>query len=66
MAASVATADLSSPHSHSEVAETRLREALTRLMEGDESANADLEKWSAVVESHPERIARDKQAAVAW
>ena len=27
-----------------ETAETRLREALTRLMEGDEAANADLEK----------------------
>ena len=35
-------------------------------MEGDEAANADLEKWSAVVENHPELKARNEKAAAEW
>ncbi len=35
-------------------------------MEGDESANADLEKWSAVVENHPQLKERNEKAAADW
>ena len=36
-------------------AEEKLKISLRKLMDGDESATDDFEKWSAVVESHPGR-----------
>jgi hypothetical protein len=47
-------------------AQSRLREAAERLMQGDEAAQADYDTWDKYVSNHPEHIARQEAAAAAW
>jgi hypothetical protein len=38
-------------------AKRRLAEAAQRLMQGDEAAQADFDKWDRVISTHPQFIA---------
>ena len=44
-------------------AQANLKTALEQLMAGDETAEEDFDKWSAVVENHPEQKERNEAAA---
>lgn len=49
-----------------EQAEFNMREAVTRLMSGDESAEADIDRWHKAVEMHPDFKARKETEARQW
>ena len=49
-----------------EEAEQGLREATARYLEGRESATDDLEKYSRMVEAHPESVAKKEVEKVKW
>ena len=37
-----------------------------RLMEGDESAQNDFDKWGKILKTHPEEIAREEREEKEW
>lgn len=49
-----------------ERAESKLQSALTRLMEGDESASDEFTKWDNFIRNHPEHKRREEERKLAW
>ena len=49
-----------------EEANVRLREALAKLMEGDERAQDDFDKWDRFIANHPDHIAQKEQEEKEW
>lgn len=47
-------------------AERLMREAVNRLMGGDESAEAEVERWDQSIRMNPEYIQREEKRAQAW
>ena len=47
-------------------AEQRLQSALVRLMEGDEEAAKDFDKWDQFVRNHPEYKAKEEAKKLKW
>jgi tetratricopeptide (TPR) repeat protein len=47
-------------------AEARLKEALQRLLEGNEDAAADFERWDEYVRNHPEYKRRELEKIALW
>ena len=48
------------------VAESEMQKAVQRLMEGDESAEKDLERWDRTIQLHPDYIKRKEEEARLW
>ncbi|GMH92820.1 hypothetical protein TL16_g12462, partial [Triparma laevis f. inornata] len=49
-----------------EEANVRLRAALTKLMEGDEKAQDDFDKWDKYIANHPDHIKQKLEEERAW
>ncbi|GMH66802.1 hypothetical protein TrST_g7489 [Triparma strigata] len=49
-----------------EEANLRLRAALTKLMEGDEKAQDDFDKWDRYINNHPDHIKQKEEEERAW
>ena len=44
----------------------RLKAALQKLMEGDEKAQDDFDKWDKFIQNHPEHVKAKEEEAKAW
>lgn len=49
-----------------ESAQKALREAAERLMEGDESAQSDFDKWDKRISTHPDHLAAEARKLAEW
>ena len=49
-----------------ESAQAALREAAERLMEGDESAQPDFDKWDKRISTHPDHLAAEARKLAEW
>merc|ERR1719163_1848478 len=49
-----------------QVAERRLHDAVRRLMEGDMSAEGEIERMDAAIRANPEYERRQKEQTLAW